>query len=327
MQKNPIPGTDLALSRLSFGGWLTLGGSVDTGGSLRLLHAAVDAGVNFLDLADVYADGGAEAVVGAFLRALDRDALVVSSKVFWPTSERAADRGLGRAHVQHSIDRTLRRLGTDRVDIYFCHREDPATPLLETVTVMSELVRAGKARAWGTSCWRPATLQQAWALAKAHGLEPPRVEQPPYNLLERWIEAEVLPAAAALGMGVVVWSPLAGGVLTGKYLDGVPAGSRGATSDWLAGYLTPAATARVRAFVALARELGLAPARLALAWVAGAPGITSAIQGATSVEQLRANLTAAELVLEPAVRGRLDRIFPPGRRPSWRRWLGRLLNG
>ena len=321
MQYRPIPGTDLRVSSLALGGWLTFGEGVSDAESLRILHAAIEGGVTFLDLADVYANGGAERVVGRFLRETDRSRLVVSSKVFWPTSADPADRGLSRRHIHASIDRTLGRLGIERLDLYFCHREDPAVPLAETVQAMGDLVRAGKVAAWGTSCWRPATLRAAHRLATQLGVAPPRVEQPPYSLLERSIERDLVPCCRELGMAIVVWSPLAGGVLTGKYVDGVPPGSRGASSNWLEPYLRPAAVATVRAFVGACRERGVAPGVVALAWAMRQPSITSAISGATSEAQLRSNLLAADFVVDVTLQAQLDGWFTLGRRPLWKRVL------
>lgn len=323
MQLRPIPGTDLAISSLSLGGWLTFGGSLDDATSLRLLHRAAAAGINFLDLADVYAHGGAERVVGKFLREVDADRLVVSSKVFWPMSDDPGDRGLSRRHIHASIDRTLQRLGREQVDLYFCHREDPSVPLAETVQAMGDLVAAGKVRAWGTSCWQAKTLRDAHRLAAQLGVAPPRVEQPKYNLFERWIELDVVPACRELGIGIVVWSPLAGGALTGKYLDGKPAGSRAATSRWVDDYLTPERRTAVGEFRALCRELDRQPAAVALAWAMSQPGITSAIMGATSEAQLDANLAATEVALDASAIRRLDVIFAPPQRAWWKRLLKR----
>ena len=325
MQKRPIPGTDLTVTSLSLGGWLTLGGSLDDDASLRILRAAVERGVNFLDLADVYAHGAAEQVVGRFLREVDGDQLVVSSKVFWPMSDDPGDRGLSRRHIHASIDNTLQRLGRDHLDLYFCHREDPGVPLAETVQAMGDLVAAGKVRAWGTSCWRAATLQQAHQLAQQLGVQPPRVEQPLYNLFDRWIEQEVVPMCAQLDMAIVVWSPLASGALTGKYLNGRPPGSRGATSTWVDDYLTPERTRAVQQFVALCEGRQQKPAAVALAWAMAQPGITSVITGATSEAQLHANLAAADVVVDDALRAQLDAIFPAPRRSGWKRVIQRLL--
>lgn len=310
MEARAIPGTDLRISALAFGGWLTLGDRLSEAESVRLLAVAREAGINFFDLADVYAGGGAERVVGNFVRAVGRDGLVISSKVFWPTSEREEDRGLSRRHIHAAIDGTLQRLGIDCLDLYFCHREDAEVPLAETVAAMGDLVRAGKIRAWGTSCWRPSTLHAAHALAAQIGCAPPRVEQPRYNLLVRAIERDVLPTCQQLGMAVVAWSPLAGGVLTGKYLAGVAAGSRAAVSSWNDEYLRPPQRAAVAAFVEACRARGLAPAAVALAWVLRRPGLTAAICGATNEQQLRANLDAAAIDFGSAGTAWIEQHFP-----------------
>jgi aryl-alcohol dehydrogenase-like predicted oxidoreductase len=324
MLRRQIPGTSLHVSSLALGGWLTLGDRLDDAASLRLLDAAVAAGIDFLDLADVYGNGGAERIVGEFLRSNPGLDLVVSSKVFWPTSDRPEDRGLSRRHIHASIDRTLQRLGRERLEIYFCHREDPSVPLAETVQAMGDLVAAGKIAAWGTSCWRPATLRAAHRLADELGVARPCLEQPRYNLLAREIERDVVPCCRDLGMGIVAWSPLAGGVLTGKYAGGAPAGSRGATTQWLDEYLGPRQRQAVRQFVAECQRRDVPPAATALAWVMQQPGITAAIVGATSPAQLRQNLLACELVGEPERTAWAGRLFPmPG--AGWRRLLARFL--
>ena len=325
MQTRPVPGTDLRLSPLALGGWLTFGERLTDDESLRILRAAADGGINFLDLADVYAGGGAERVVGRFLREAARDRLVVSSKVFWPMSDDPADRGLSRRHIHASVERSLHNLGITHLDLYFCHREDPTVPLAETVQAMGDLVRAGTIRAWGTSCWRPATLRAAHQLATQLGVAPPRIEQPQYSLLVRAPEHDVIPCCRELDMAVVAFSPLAGGVLTGKYVDAVPAGSRGAESRWLDEFRTPHAQHVVRTFVGLCRERQLAPTVVALAWVMQQPGLTSAITGATSTTQLQQNLAAMACTLDPGFVQTLDRLFAPPRRPLWRRVLRRLL--
>lgn len=323
MELRAIPGIDLAVSSVALGGWLTLGGSLDEPASLRLLQSAVERGVNFLDLADVYGNGAAERIVGQFLHSSTARDLVVSSKVFWPMSEAPADRGLSRRHIHASIDRTLKRLGREHLDLYFCHREDPDVPLTETVLAMGDLVRAGKIRAWGTSCWRATKLREAHQLAAQLGVDPPRVEQPPYNLFDRWIELDVVPGCRELGMAIVVWSPLAGGALTGKYQAGKPAGSRAATSQWVDAYLTPERAAAVGELVDLCAQRRVTPAALALAWAMQRPGITSVITGATSEAQLTDNLAACGLTIDADLLSRLDAIFPPPRRAWWKRLLGR----
>jgi aryl-alcohol dehydrogenase-like predicted oxidoreductase len=292
----PVPGLGRAIAPIALGGWLTLGDRLDAAASLRLLHRAIDGGIDFLDVADVYAGGEAERIVGRFLREIRRDRVVVASKVFWPTSVRPEDRGLSRRHVHAAIDRTLQRLGCGHVDLYLCHREDPDVPLAETVQAMGDLVRAGKVAAWGTSNWRPATLRAACGLARELGVAAPAVEQSAYNLLERSVEGGLLPTCAILRMGFLAFSPLAGGMLTGKYLTAAPAGSRGAVTSWLASYDDGRCRHVVARFVAACAERGLAPAPTALAWVASRPGVTAAICGATSPTQLDENLAAMGLL-------------------------------
>jgi aryl-alcohol dehydrogenase-like predicted oxidoreductase len=324
LEYRQIPGTNMQLSSLALGGWLSFGDRTSDEESLRILRAAVDGGVTFLDLADVYASGGAERLVGRFLREVDRQRLLISSKVFWPMSEDPLDRGLSRRHIHESIDRTLDRLGVDELDLYFCHREDPDVSLAETVEAMGDLVKSGKVRAWGTSCWRPSTLREAHRLAAELAVAPPRVEQPPYSLLERDIERGVVAACQALGMALVVFSPLAGGVLTGKYLDGVPRGSRGADSSWVASYMSPAATAKVRAFIDGCRASSLDPAVVALAWAMQRPGITSVITGASCEAQLRRNLRAAQFIVDESLQASLEGWCPIAPRQWWRRLLRRV---
>jgi voltage-dependent potassium channel beta subunit len=315
MQYRALGASGLRVSALSLGGWLTFGGSIEQERTEAILKSALAAGINFIDLADVYARGAAELAVGRALRGLPRAQLVISSKVYWPMSEGCNDRGLSRKHVFESVHASLERLGTSYLDIYFCHREDPEVPLEETVEAMSDLVRSGKVHYWGTSVWRASTLARAHALARDRHWVAPVVEQPRYNLLDRSIEAQVQPQAQRLGMGLVVWSPLAGGVLSGKYNDGIPAGSRGAGTKWLERELQPESLQRVRSFCALAAQRGCTPATLALAWVLQQPGISSAILGATHESQLEENLAALSVPFDAELARALDRLFPP-RRPS-----------
>ena len=321
MQYRQIADISKPISTLALGGWLTLGESLDDARALSLLEAAVAGGVNLIDLADVYAAGGAERVVGSLLQRNGdlRDRLVIASKVFWPTSDDPADRGLSRRHVHESIDRTLERLGIEQLDLYYCHREDPTVPLHETVQAMGDLVRSGKIAAWGTSCWRPTTLREAHRLAGELAVAPPRVEQSPYNLLERWAEVDIVPCCRELGMALVAFSPLAQGALTGKYVSGRPAGSRAATSNWVDEYLRQDHQRAVRAFVDMCRSRDLDPPAVALAWVTQQPGFVAAIFGATSEQQLTRNLAAARLTIDTELAARLDAVFPPARRPWWRR--------
>ncbi|MEM9379680.1 MAG: aldo/keto reductase family protein [Planctomycetota bacterium] len=303
--------TGLRISSVSLGGWLTLGGSVDEATSRAIVREALDGGVNFIDLADVYSRGESERVVGSAVADLDRTSLVLSTKVFGRMGEGPNQRGLSRKHVLESCEASLRRLGTDYVDLYFCHRPDPETPLEETVRAMDDLVHRGKVHYWGTSVWSAELLDATHDLCDRRGYYPPVVEQPEYSLLQRGIESTTLPAAQRLGMGLVVWSPLAGGLLTGKYDDGtVPAGSRAAETRWLDGRLDEPTRERLGAFSGLAAEVGATPAQLALAWILRQEGITSVITGATGPEHVRANLAAADLEVSMETARRTEEIFP-----------------
>ncbi len=301
--------TGLQISSVSIGGWLTFGGSVDASDTRAILRTAVDAGVNFVDLADVYSKGAAESVVGDLLGDYRRSDLVLSSKVFGRMGAGPNDRGLSRKHIIESVEASLKRLKTDYLDLYFCHRQDPDTPLEETVRAMDDLVHQGKVHYWGTSVWPAESLQAAHDLCDRRGYYPPLVEQPPYSLLERSMEADVLPEAARLGMGLVVWSPLAGGLLTGKYNDGVPEGSRGAETKWLDEQLNEATRTKLRVLSSMAEELSLEPSQLALAWVLSRPEITCVITGATRPEHVTANVAAADVELTAEVVAKLDEVF------------------
>ncbi len=299
------------VSAVSLGGWLTFGASLSEKQSHRILDVAVEHGINFIDLADVYAHGKAERIVGNYLKGKDRSRFVISSKVFWPMSSDVNDRGLSRKHVYESIHRSLKRLGTDYLDIYFCHRYDTDTPLEETIRIMDDLVHQGKIIYWGTSVWTAAQIEKAVGLSNRFMAYPPQVEQPRYNMLDRHIEREVLPTCESHGIGLTVWSPLAGGILTGKYNEGIPPGSRAATSDWLKEELTEENLQKVRELTRLARDLGMTMAELALAWVLRLPQISSAITGATREEHILSNVRAVEARerLTPEVLERIERIL------------------
>lgn len=304
----------IKVSALSLGGWTTFGSSVtDSATAAAILRAAYEAGVTFFDIADVYARGEAERVMGAVLRQFPRHELVISSKVFWPMSDDVNDRGLSRKHILESVDKSLKRIGTDYLDLYFCHRFDADTPLEETARAMDDLIRQGKVLYWGTSEWTGAQLRAAHAVAERRNLSGPAVEQPQYNLLVRdKVEGDVRPAASELGMGLVVWSPLASGVLTGKYDDGIPPGTRLDRIEWLRGSgLTDERRARVKRFGQLAADAGISRARLALAWTLAQPGVSSVITGATAPDQLTENLAALSVTLSDELRAGLDAIFGP----------------
>ncbi len=303
--------TGLRVSSVSIGGWLTFGKSVGDEDAHDILRAALDAGVNFIDVADIYARGESERVVGAFIRDLRRSEIVLSSKVFWPMSEGPNDRGLSRKHIFESVEASLRRLGTDYLDIYYCHRFDPNTPVEETVCAMEDLIRQGKILYWGTSMWEANQIEEATQIARRRNAYAPVVEQPRYNLLHREIEDEVMPTCEELGAGLTVWSPLAQGLLTGKYNDGVPDGSRAAESDWLKADLTDENIKKVRQLATIASEADLSAAQLALAWCLSRPQIASVITGATRTSQVHDNVAAAGATLDADLVARLDALFAP----------------
>jgi voltage-dependent potassium channel beta subunit len=304
----------IKVSALSLGGWTTFGSSVSEQDAVAaILKAAFEAGVTFFDIADVYARGEAERVMGAVLRQFPRNELVISSKVFWPMSDDINDRGLSRKHIMESIDKTLKRIGTDYLDVYFCHRFDEDTPLEETARAMDDLIRQGKILYWGTSEWSGAQLNQAHAVCDKRNWSGPAVEQPQYSLLARdKVDSEVAPAAKKNGMGLVVWSPLASGVLTGKYDDGIPAGSRLDRIEWLrATFMNDENRRRVKEFAKVAEGAGVTRARLALAWALHRPGISSVITGATTLAQLEENLRALTVKITDDLAAQLDALFAP----------------
>jgi len=299
----------IKVSEISLGAWLTYGNTVDGKRTAEIVHAALDAGVNFLDIADIYTKGEAERVVGKAIEGRTRTDLVISSKVFWPMSENINDRGLSRKHIMESIEKSLKRIGTDYLDLYFCHRFDKDTEIEETVRAMSDLVTQGKILYWGTSVWEADQIERAVGDARALGGYLPAIEQPRYNMLDRHIEDAIMPTCAHHGIGMVVWSPLAQGMLTGKYNDGIPKGTRGADTMWLAGQLTEDNLNKVKQLTVLARESGMSLIQLALAWILRRPEISSAIVGATSVPQLKENLTGGDVVLDADLIATIDTII------------------
>lgn len=304
----------MRVSALSLGGWTTFGGSVqDKELTRNIIIKAYDNGINFFDIADIYAHGASEEYMGEVLSQFPRHTLVISSKVFWPMSDDINDKGLSRKHIMESIDKSLQRVGTDYLDLYFCHRYDDDTPLIETMRAMDDLVHQGKILYWGTSEWSAEQLQNAYDLAERYNLYPPVVEQPQYSLLVRNVyEQEIAPKALELGMGTVIWSPLASGLLTGKYDDGIPADSRLAREDWLKELLMKDDLLQlVRDMKEIADDLGITRAELAIAWALRHEALSSVITGATKVSQLESNLKAAQVELTDDILAKLDAIFDP----------------
>lgn len=289
----------LKISEISLGAWITFGNQVDENTASDLIHAAYDQGINFFDNADMYANGQAEVVMGAAIQDLPREALVISSKVFWPTMPGPNGRGLSRKHITESIHATLRRLRTDYVDLYYCHRYDPDTPFDEVARAMDDLVHQGKVLYWGTSEWEAHQISQIYGICRELHLISPTVEQPQYNLFHRHrVEEEIMPVARDLGMGLTTFSPLYHGILTGKYNIGIPAGSRASLEElsWIRNRITPERIEVVRQLTLIATDLGITTAQLAIAWLLRRKEVTSVITGATRMEQLDENLGAAEAV-------------------------------
>jgi voltage-dependent potassium channel beta subunit len=300
----------LRVSEIALGSWLTFGGSVGEDTATECIHRAFDLGVNLFDTANVYAEGLAEQIIGRALGGLPRGQVVVATKVFGPMGEGPNERGLSRKHVVEQCDASLARLATERIDLYQCHRFDPDTPLDEVCGAMDDLIRQGKVLYWGVSEWTVGQLREADALCRREGLHPPVANQPRYSMLARDAEQDVLAVCAELGLGVLAFSPLAQGVLTGKYrsASGAPSGSRAAhagSSASIGRLLTAENLARVEELRPIAAELGCSLGQLALAWVLRRGEISSVIVGASSPRQIEESAEASGLELESSV---LERI-------------------
>ncbi len=314
MEYRRLGRSGLKVSVLSFGSWVTFGPQLDGDLAARCLETAYDAGVNFFDNAEAYAGGESERIMGQAIAKLGwpRHSYVISTKLFWGIHDGVNMRNtLNRKYLLQGIDGSLERLGLDFVDLLFCHRADPETPVEETVLAMHDIVSSGKALYWGTSEWSAQEIRAAWEIAERHHLHKPVMEQPQYHLLHRErVEQEYARLYEDIGLGLTTWSPLASGLLTGKYLDGIPAGSRASLPgyEWLRDPLTDlGANAKVRSLAVIAGELGCSLAQLAIAWCAANPRVSTVITGASGVEQLKENLGALQ-VLEHLDPGTLDRV-------------------
>jgi voltage-dependent potassium channel beta subunit len=293
----------LKVSVLSFGSWVSFGNQLDTGRAAECLAAAKEGGMNFFDNAEVYAGGESERIMGRAIADLgwDRRDYVISTKFFWGIHDAPNMRNtLNRKYLLQAIDGSLERLSLDFIDLVFCHRSDPDTPVEETVWAMTDMIESGKAHYWGTSEWPADDIRAAWEAAERHHLRQPVMEQPQYNLFERRkVDHEYARLYEDIGLGLTTWSPLASGLLTGKYLDGTPAGSRATLPgyDWLASELTDAGkNEAVRAMAAVADRLGCSLAQLALAWCASNPRVSTVITGASRPEQVEENLGALDVL-------------------------------
>jgi aryl-alcohol dehydrogenase-like predicted oxidoreductase len=307
----------LKVSELSYGNWITHGSQIEEEAAAACVKAALDEGITTFDTADVYAGTRAEEVLGRALKGQRRESLEIFTKVYWPTGPGQNDRGLSRKHIFESIHGSLRRLGTDYVDLYQAHRFDYETPLEETLRAFDDLVRQGKVLYVGVSEWRAEEISRALKIADEMGLDRIVSNQPQYSMLWRVIESEVVPLSAREGVGQIVWSPLAQGVLTGKYVPGQapPAGSRATDSeggaDMIKRFLRDDVLTRVQQLRPIAEDAGLSMAQLALAWVLQNPNVSSAIIGATRPEQVRDNVRAAGVRLDPELLKRVDEVLEP----------------
>jgi len=324
MQYRRLGRSGLKLSALSFGSWVTFSTQVDEKAAQELMQLAYDGGVNFFDNAEAYAAGESEVLMGRALKKLgwSRDSYVVSSKVFWG-GKLPTQRGLSKKHVHDCCHLALKRLQVDYLDLYFCHRPDLDTPIEETVRAMNNLIAQGKVLYWGTSEWRADEIAEAHGVARALGLAGPTMEQPQYNLFEREkVERDYSRLYESVGLGTTIWSPLASGILTGKYADGIPKGSRMTLPgyEWLRQRLESdegrAKVAKTKELAKVAKELGASVGQLAIAWCLVNPNVSTVILGATRKEQLKENLAALELVakLEGKVLERIEAVV--GNKPE-----------
>lgn len=318
MEYRRLGRTGLQVSVFSFGSWVTFGDQLDTGLAKDCLSAARDAGVNFFDNAEGYAGGESERIMGAAIAELgwERRSYVVSTKLYWGIHGDLVNMAntLNRKYLLQAIDGSLERFGLDFVDLLYCHRPDPATSIEETVRAMSDIITSGKALYWGTSEWAADEIRAAWQIAERHHLHKPVVEQPQYNVFERQrVQKEYARLYDDIGLGLTTWSPLASGLLSGKYIDGIPDGSRAALPgyEWLKGMLTdPERNAKVKQLATVAERLECTLSQLSIAWCALNPHVSSVITGASRVEQVHENMGAKSVLpkLTPDIATEIKRI-------------------
>ena len=313
MRYRRLGSSGLKVSAVGLGTWLTFGGRVERKKAVDIVGRALDLGINFIDTADVYAMGKAEDILGSALAGIPRRDYVLASKVYFPTGPGPNDRGLSRKHIDETVHASLTRLRTTYIDLYQCHRYDEETPIAETVRAFDDLIRQGKVLYWGVSMWTAGQIEEAVSVADQMRAPRPVSNQSAYNLMQREIEAEVMPACVQQGLGILPYSPLAQGVLTGKYRGGArPAGSRAADereSKFMEPYFGEEQDKGVERLVAMARDCGLKPAQLALAWILQRPEVSAVIAGATRVRQVEENAAAAATDVPAEVLAELDRVF------------------
>jgi voltage-dependent potassium channel beta subunit len=322
MEYRRLGSAGLKVSELSFGSWVTYGTQMGEDLAAACMTAAYEAGVNFFDNAEIYADGQSETIMGNVLKRLGwrRSSYVVSTKFYWGLYSGPNEKNtLSRKRLMEAIDGSLKRLQLDYVDLVFCHRPDPETPIEETVWAMHDIITRGKALYWGTSEWSSEQIRQAYMIADRHHFHKPQMEQPQYNMLCRErVEKEYLRLYHEVGLGLTIWSPLASGLLTGKYNNGIPADSRLALKgyEWLKDSLSPEKIDVVRRLQPVAADLGCSLSQMALAWCARNPNVSTVITGASRPEQVVENMKAIDILprLTPEVMERIDGIL--GKRPE-----------
>lgn len=302
--------TGMKVSAISIGAWLTYGAAVEYKSAEACLNTAIDNGINFIDCADAYAKGKAEETVGKVIAGKDRTKLVLSTKAYWPQSDDPNDRGLSRKHIFESVHKSLKRLGTDYLDIFFCHRYDIDTTTEETVRAIDDLIRQGKILYWGTSMWDSRYIDDAVRIASEHNLYKPVTETPLYNMLDRHVvEGDLEDVVSDHALGLVVWSPLAGGVLTGKYNDGVPDGSRVTVYENMKDNIADNRINTAREIKKVADDLGVEMSALALAWALNHQNVDSVITGATKPSHVTSNIKALEIDWTPELENRLEDVL------------------
>ncbi|MBT2657191.1 aldo/keto reductase family protein [Bacillus sp. ISL-18] len=314
MKYRRLGNSGLKVSEIGLGSWLTYGKAVTDNTAYDCIHKAYELGINFFDTANAYEGGKAEEVLGEALKAYPRSSYVVATKLFFPMGDRPNERGLSRKHIVEQCDASLKRLGLDYIDLYQCHRFDPEVPVEETLYALDDLIRQGKILYAGVSEWSAAQIENAVGIGKANHLRPIISNQPIYNMFERYIEKEVLPVCTEKGIGQIVFSPLAQGVLTGKYKPNTekPEDSRAAndSTNWVINsYLRNDVLECVQQLNGVAEELGVTLSQLALAWILRHPSISSAIIGASRPEQVVENVKAVDVVLTQDVLGEIENIL------------------
>ncbi|MCM3626226.1 aldo/keto reductase family protein [Paenibacillus glycanilyticus] len=311
MKYRKLGGTGLKVSEISLGSWLTYGGYVERENAINSIKTAYELGINFFDTANVYERGAAEELVGEALKAYKRESYVLATKVFGQMGDGPNDRGLSRKHIIEQANASLKRLGHDYVDIYYCHRYDPETPIEETLRALDDLIRQGKVLYVGVSEWQASQMAEAIGYADRFLLDRIVVNQPIYNMFERYIEKEVIPLGERSGIGQVVFSPLAQGLLTGKYTSAseIPAESRAAKLEWVRKGITDEKIEKVHKLEGIAKELDITVGNLALAWILRQTNVASALIGASRPEQVIENAKASGIVLSQDIIMRIEEIL------------------